>query len=152
MRGRPIDFWLGLWTLLFIGATGAIAYFHPFPESPKVPAKDIALRITDVKGRLRLDWDTNNEFVRRAQGATLEVDDGGARDRYPVELRTLRAGGLDYVRKTPEVVLKLTLFDNGKPGAFAMVRSVGPIMEQVAVAAAPKPAPRRRVQTRGRRR
>jgi hypothetical protein len=152
MRKRPTDFWLGLWTLSFIGATAVIAYFHPFPEKPKEPAKDIALRITDLNGRLRLDWDTNNEFVRRAQGATLEVDDGGVRDRYPVEPRTLRAGGLDYVRKTPEVVLKLTLFENGAPGAFAMARSIGPIVERAVVAAAPKPAPRRRVQTRGRRR
>jgi hypothetical protein len=152
MRRRPTDFWLGLWTLLFIGATGAIAYFHPFPEKPKEPVKDIAMRITDVNGRLRLDWDTDNESVRRAQGATLEVNDGGVRDRYPVELRTLRAGGLDYVRKSPEVVLKLTLFQDGAPGVFAMVRSIGPILEPVAVAAAPTPPRRRRVQTRGRRR
>ena len=152
MRRRPTDFWLGLWTLLFITATAAIAYFHPFPDKPKEPAKDIALRITDLNGRLRLDWDTNNEVVRRAQGATLEVDDGGVRDRYPVEPRTLRAGGLDYIHKTREVVLKLTLIENGTPGAVATVRSIGPIVERAVVAAAPKPAPRRRVQSRGRRR
>jgi len=152
MHRRPTDFWLGLWTLLFIGATAAISYMHPFPEKAQQTPPDIALRITDQDGRLRLDWDRDNKLIQRAQGGTLEVEDGGARDRYSVEARTLQAGGLDYVRKTPDVLLKLTLFDSDKPTAVATVRSIGPVVERVVTASAPAPAPRRRGQTRARRR
>ena len=151
MRKRRIDFWLGLWTLLFIGATATLAYLHPFPKTSEKRANAIDLRITDEDGRLRVDWDANNELVRKAQGATLEVEDCGVLNRYPVEPKTLRAGGFDYIRKTPEVFLTLTLFHDGKPGAIATVRSIGQV--QAAVAPPPPPAPRRSSgQTRGRRR
>ena len=151
MRKRSSDFWLGLWTLLFIAATAALAYLHPFPRNAVAAPADFALRITDQNGRLRLDWDRDNELIRHAQGATLEVEDGGVRYRYPIEPRSLQAGGLDYIRKTPEVLLKLIVLENDKPAAVATVRSIGPIMEPVVTASAP-PAPRRRSQSRGRRR
>ena len=153
MHRRRSEFWLGLWTLLFVGGTAALAYLRPFPGTPEKRSDAIALRITDQDGRLRIDWDANNELVRKAQGATLEVDDGGALNRYPVEPKTLCAGGFDYIRKTPEVLLTLTLFHDGKPGALATVRSIGPV-QSVAIArdAAPRPVSRRSGQTRGRRR
>jgi hypothetical protein len=132
MRGRRTEIWLGLWTLLFIAATAALAYFRPFPTSQQKHSSGIVLQVTDRDGRLRIDWDPNNELVRQAQGATLEVDDGGVRNRYPVEPKTLRAGGFDYIRKTQEVLLTLTLFHEGKPGALATVRSVSPIEAVVA--------------------
>jgi hypothetical protein len=78
------------------------------------------------------------------------VEDGGVMNRYPVEPKTLRAGGFDYIRKTPEVLLTLTLFHDGKPGALATVRSIGAIQKTVAKSDAPPP--RRAEQTRGRRR
>jgi hypothetical protein len=149
MLRRPAEFWLGLYTLLFVAATAAIAYLHPFPQGEK-RIDPIALRVRDQDGRMRIDWDANNELVRKAQGATLEVDDGGVMNRYPVEPKTLRAGGFDYIRKTPEVLLTLTLFHDGKPGALATVRSIGPI--QAAAPPPPDPTPRRRDQSRGRRR
>jgi hypothetical protein len=148
VRRRPTEFWLGLWTLLLLAATAAFAYLRPLPTAHK-KAESVALRVTDQDGRLRIDWDTNNELIRKAQGATLEVNDGGVMNRYPVEPKTLRAGGFDYIRKTPEVLLTLTLFHDGKPGALATVRSVGAIQ----VAQTP-PEPQRQLpeQTRGRRR
>jgi hypothetical protein len=149
LRRRPTDFWLGIWTLLFVGAAVALAYFHPFPGSRKSEA--IALRVSDQGGRMRIDWDANSELIRKAQGATLEVEDGGVMNRYPVEPKTLRAGGFDYIRKTPEVLLTLTLFSDGKPGALATVRSVGGIQPQVDPATQAAATPPRE-QTRGRRR
>jgi len=152
VRRRRTDMWLGLWTLLFVGGSAALAYFHPFPGLLEKRSDAIALRITDVDGRLRVDWDTKNELIRKAQGATLEVEDGGVLNRYPVEPKTLRAGGFDYIRKTPEVLLTLTLFHDGKPGALATVRSIGPVQAQAAAAPPPLPQPSRSEQRRGRRR
>ncbi len=149
LRRRSTEFWLGLWTLLFLGATAAVAYFHPFPGRAQ-KAEAITLRVSDQGDRMRVDWDADNELIRQAQGATLEVDDGGVMNRYPVKPKTLRAGGVDYIRKTPEVLLTLTLFRDGKPGAFATVRSVGSIQPQAEPAT--ESASRTREQTRGRRR
>jgi hypothetical protein len=137
-----------MWTLLFVAATAAFAYFVSFP-SRSVKSDAIALRVSDQGGRMRIDWDPNNELIRKAQGATLEVDDGGVMNRYPVEPKTLRAGGFDYIRKSPEVLLTLTLFSDGKPGALATVRRVGEI--QVQAEPAPAAAPLRE-QIRARRR
>jgi hypothetical protein len=150
LRRRPNDFWLGLWTLIFLGAAAAFAYFHPLPGYAK-KSEAIALRVSDQGGRMHIDWDANNEMIRKAQGATLEVDDGGVTNRYPVEPKTLRAGGFDYIRKTPEVLLTLTLFSDGKPGAVATVRSVGPIQAKLQPPEQPPTVPARE-QTRGRRR
>ena len=46
MRRRPTEFWLGLWTLLFLGATAALAYFHPFPLGDR-KSEAISLRVSD---------------------------------------------------------------------------------------------------------
>lgn len=151
MSRRSTEFWLGLWTLLFLGGAAALAYLHPFPGGTQ-KTEGIALRVSDQGGRMRVDWDANNELIRQAQGATLEVDDGGVMNRYPVEPKTLRAGGFDYIRKTPEVLLTLTLFRDGKPGALATVRSVGGIQPQTEPGAQPSASPAREQQTRGRRR
>jgi hypothetical protein len=148
MRRRRTEFWLGLWTLLFIVATAVIAFLHPFRKSENPPGT-IALQVGDQNGRMRIDWDASNELVRNAQGATLEVEDGGVVNRYPVERKTLRSGGFDYLRKTQDVFLTLTLFQDGKPGAVATVRSIAPVQVQSAAAPAPDS---RRAQTRGRRR
>ena len=145
---RKAEFWLGLWTLCFIAATGALAYFSPLsPRSSGVPP--IALRVIDQEGRLRIDWNKDNELIRSAGGATLEVEDGGVTNRYPVEPKTLRSGGFDYIRKTTDVLMTLTLFHDGKPGAIAKVRSIGPLQ---AAAAPQNDTPRRNQRSRARRR
>src|SRR5215210_5057925 len=118
MRSKT-EFWLGLSTLCFVAATAAMAYLTPLrpPRTRAVPP--LELKVTDQDGRLRVDWDKDHELVRSAGGATLEVEDGGVTNRYPVEPNTLRAGGFDYIRKTQEVLLTLTLFQNDHPGATA---------------------------------
>jgi hypothetical protein len=151
LRRRSSEFWLGLWTLLFLGAAGALAYLQPFPNRTQ-KTQAIALRVSDQGGRMRVDWDVNNELIRQAQGATLEVDDGGVMNRYPVEPKTLRAGGFDYIRKTQEVLLTLTLFRDGKPGALATVRSVGAVQLPTEPSTQLSAPLAREQQTRGRRR
>ena len=130
---RKTDFWLGLWTLCFVAATAGIAYFSPLTPRQLEATQPINLQVTDDGGRLRIDWDKNHDVIRTASGATLEVDDGGVTNRYPVEPQTLRAGGFDYIRKTPDVLLTLTLFHDGKPDAVAKIRSIGPLQSAAAV-------------------
>ena len=56
---------------------------------------------------MRVDWDPSNPAIQAAQGATLEVEDGKSFNRYPVEANVLRSGGLDYIRKTDDVLLTI---------------------------------------------
>ncbi len=157
MRKRRTEFWLGLWTLLFIGATAVLAYIHPFAEKREKLPGALALRVNDQAGLLHIDWEANTEPVRKAQGGKIEVNDGGVLDSFPVEPKTLRTRGFDYIRKTPEVLLKLTLFHDGKPAALASVRSIGPVQVESAppiVVERPvkRPVTRRSRQSRSRRR
>lgn len=153
---RGTDFYLGLSVLGIIAASAAVYLLQPFQKlSPEVPKPaPFRLKASDLGGRLRVDWDPRNPAVQSAQAATLEVQDGGAFQRYPVTAQVLRNGGLDYVRKSGDVLLTLTLYENGQPGHQATVRRV----EQVQAAPAPEPSvqqpttSRSRNQSRGRRR
>jgi hypothetical protein len=104
---------------------------------------------------MRVDWDPGNEAVLTAQGATLEAEDGGVLNRYPVEPNVLRSGGLDYIRRSEDVLLTLTLYHDGRPGIQSTVRRIAPVQLQVAqetAPAAPQPQTQRRNSTRARRR
>jgi hypothetical protein len=106
--------------------------------------------VADQNGRIRVDWDANDQAVQTAQGATLEVEDGEVLNRYPVEPKILRSGGLDYVRRSEDVLLTLTLYHDGRPGLQSAVRRISPVRMQLAQEKPAVPAPRR--VTRSRRR
>ena len=150
---RPLEFWLGLWTLVLFGAAAALAYYRPTVDRPTASPAGLTLRATDERGRFRVDWDSAAPAVREADSAVLEVDDGGSFTKYPVDANILRSGGLDYIRKSTDVLLTLTLLRDGKALEQAAVRSVGP--PPIITSSAPfvQPAPvRKRSQTRARRR
>ena len=151
---RPLEFWLGLWTLLLFGAAAALAYYGPtFARRTTASPAGLTLRATDERGRFRVDWDSAAPAIRRADSAVLEVDDGGSFTKYPVDAKILRSGGLDYIRKSTDVLLTLTLLRGGKALEQAAVRSVGPPPITTLSAPFSRPAPTpKRSQTRSRRR
>jgi hypothetical protein len=61
-----------------------------------------------------------------------------------VEPEILRKGGLDYVRRSDDVLLTLTLYHDGRPDLQASVRRIAPVGPDFPEAAKPD-------QTRGRR-
>ena len=97
----------------------------------------LELKVVDQSGRIRVDWNANNPLVQSAQGATLEVEDGGSFNRYPVEPNILKSGGLDYVRRSEDVLLTLTLYHDGRPGVQSSVRRIAPFGAQSANTPAP---------------
>ena len=111
----------------------------------------LELRVADHNGRIRVDWNANNPLVQSAQGATLEVEDGGSFNRYPVEPKILKSGGLDYVRRSEDVLLTLTLYHDGRPGVQTSVRRIAPFSAPV-VATTPPPITVQRGGNRSRRR
>jgi hypothetical protein len=127
LRLRRTEFWLGLWTLLFVGATATLVILQPFSRTHRMNGEIFALRATGQAGRMHVDWDPRSQSIRSADRATLDVEDGGSRNSYPVEPKILRAGGLDYLRKSKDLLLKVTLHQKGKPETTAFVRSIGPL-------------------------
>jgi hypothetical protein len=145
--GRP-EVYLLLATIVLAAIATAIFLAAPLSSRDAKPQPALELRVADQNGRIRVDWDADQPAVRTAQGATLEVEDGGVLNRYPVEPNVLRSGGLDYVRRSEDVLLTLTLYHDGRPGLQSTVRRISPVQAQVARQAPPAP----RAPTRSRRR
>ena len=151
-RVRP-EIYVLLATIVLAALTVMLLVARPLSEGKAKPRPNLELRVADQSGRLRVDWDAQNQAIQNAQGATLEVEDGGIFNRYPVEPEILRKGGLDYVRRTDDVLLTLTLYHDGRPDLQASVRRIAPLGSEVAAAArVEKPAPAPAPQSRTRRR
>ena len=126
-RRRWPEFYLLLATLLLATLTAAILLRRPLAARQEQQRPHLDLRVSDQSGRMRVDWDTSNPVIQSAQGATLEVEDGGVFNRYPVEAKVLRSGGLDYVRRSEDVLLTLTLYEDGRPGLQSSIRRIPPV-------------------------
>jgi hypothetical protein len=126
---RSTEFYLGLWTLAFFAVAALLTIIQPF-ASPKAEAvRPLTLKAIDLDERIRVDWDARHPTVRSADAAVLEVQDGAAFHRYPVEGKVLHSGGFDYVRKSPDVLLTLTLYQQGKPGIQSTARTIGAVQD-----------------------
>jgi len=129
-QSRP-EFFLTSWTVGLALLTAVILLGGTLLRHGK-PKLNLDLKIADQNGRMRIDWDPSNPAIQAAQGATLEVEDGGVFNRYPVEANILHSGGLDYVRRSEDVFLTLTLYQDGRPGLQSSVRRISPIQVEVA--------------------
>jgi hypothetical protein len=136
-RRRPLEYYLLLGTLFLVALTAAVLLSKPLTARHNRNQPNLDLKVADKDGRMRVDWDVSNPAIQAAQGATLEVDDGGAFNRYPVEASVLRSGGLDYVRKSDDVLLTITLYHDGRPGLQSSVRRISQLGPQVASSPAP---------------
>jgi hypothetical protein len=151
--GRGTEFYLGLGALLFAAAALALAIVEPFAEKDDAETRPtFVLKAAATDGRIRVDWDPRNPSVRSAERATLEVQDGGALERYPVDKNTLSNGGLDYLQKSRDVLLTLWLHHDGQPDLAATVRTIGAIEPPPPPPAPSAPTPTRRPASRARRR
>jgi hypothetical protein len=103
-----------------------VAYFaQPYVRDHWGQKPPFVVKATDTGGRMRTSWDPRLSVVREADSGILEVRDGREFNRFTVEARVLRAGHLDYLRKSKDVELTLTLLKKGKPASMGVVRSIG---------------------------
>jgi hypothetical protein len=142
---RPSDFNLGIATMLIVVFAAVLLIAEPFQGGDEPPAS-LRLQAVEDNGRVRIDWNQSDLAAFNADSAILRVEDGGTTREYPIDTKTLKTGGLDYVRNSNDVLLSLTLMSEGKPRTEGLIRTV------VAQAAPPAPEPAQRDQTRTRRR
>lgn len=140
-RLRRPETWLLLLAVILTTLTATVFFSKPLKQREQQAGSFLDLRVADKNGRLRIDWDAANPLIVSSQGATLEVDDGGAFNRYPVDAGILKSGGLDYVRRSDDVLLTLTLLNNGRPGVQTTVRRISTI--DLPLVTEQKPAQRR---------
>ena len=138
---RRGELYLLLATIVLTAVAAVVFLTEPLSSKQAKPRPSLELRVADQNGRMRVDWDANRSDIQTAQGATLEVEDGGVLNRYPVEPNVLRSGGLDYVRRSDDVLLTLTLYHDGHPGVQSSVRRIAPVALQLANRETP-PAPK----------
>ena len=120
---RVSEFHLGIATLLFAACATALVIAEPFRYRDR-PPKSFVVQAAEVNGRVRVDWNPSDIREFSADTALLRVQDGDTIHEYPIDKKTLEAGGLDYLRKSDDVLLSLTLLGQGKPRTEVMVRTV----------------------------
>ena len=93
----------------------------PVLFGPSVPFE---LQASDASGQMHIRWNAQADGVVRADRAVLEVKDGKQDLQYPVSRTMLANGGLDYTRKTDDVVASLVLYKDGREIERRIVRSI----------------------------
>ena len=120
---RISEFHLGIATLLFASIAAALVIAEPFRLRDRPPTTFV-VEAEEVEGRVRVDWNPAHVRELQADAALLRVKDGESTHEYPITRKTLEAGGLDYLRKSDDVLLSLTLLREGQQRTQAMVRSI----------------------------
>lgn len=131
-------------TLVFFAAAAGLTWWDGTRRASVSDAPVFRLHAIEQDGRIRVDWDPSDAVVKKARSATLVARDGNASHEYPVTADALRSGGLDYLRRTNNVLLTLRLEGTGVESA---VRTV--VSPPRAAEIPPQPQP---VATRARRR
>ena len=133
-RSRVV--WLGAIAILCVLGVGALIF-----RQRTTPHYDsFALRVSDTRQTLQVDWDRNSPLMQQAKAAVLDVRDGGRSSRYALSPDEIRAGTMSYVRQSDEVDLVMTVY----PPTGPSVQGFGRLLAARAPAAnkpAPEPAP-----------
>lgn len=136
----------------FAAALTGIAAACVFAVSPRAAPGSTAnsalqLDATEAGGHIRISWNPEDMQVKRSTAATLEVRDGSRYEIYPVNGDSLRHGSLDYVHQSGDVLLTLTLFEDGTPGSKGMLRAISALAPEARMMA-PDSAQRSRMKAK----
>jgi hypothetical protein len=73
------------------------------------PPPAFAFRITEGDGRLSLQWDGKAPILEGAR-ATLAIADGKDHSDVPLDQAALRSGGMAFVRHSPDLQVRMTVY------------------------------------------
>jgi hypothetical protein len=69
----------------------------------------VGLEVRERQGRLQIHWDTGSDLIQRAIEAKLFITDGPERLFVTLDVRRLRVGAVNYMRRSGRVELRMTL-------------------------------------------
>ncbi|MCC6368935.1 MAG: hypothetical protein IT165_35890 [Bryobacterales bacterium] len=113
------------WVAVALLVCALALYAIPKFRQP-APPDALQLRIVDVKGQLRVEWDRNSRAVQRAESATLFIDDGGMLPPIHLDGDATRRGSVTYARLSEDVIVRLVVNRDNLPPLREQARYVGP--------------------------
>lgn len=122
-----------LWAALLVAGIAVAAALYWVGRAPQ----QLALRVVDSGGQLRITWNRAAAAVKNAQKANLEITDGSERIWLEIDADQLRTGNVTYMRKSGNVMVRLTVSLPGVPAAEEVARFLGPPVRQTADATPP---------------
>ena len=91
----------------------------------------VGLRLVGSTEQMSIEWNTTTDVVRRAQSASLEVDDGGNVQSVTIDVAALLSGRVTYIRQSGNVNVRLTIHtDSGDVGERAYFLGPAPVRPQ----------------------
>ncbi|MCC6392782.1 MAG: hypothetical protein IT167_19450 [Bryobacterales bacterium] len=113
------------WVAVALLVCALALYAIPKFRQP-APPDALQLRIVDVKGQLRVEWDRGSRAVQRAGSATLFIDDGGMLPPIHLDGDATRRGSVTYARLSEDVIVRLEVNRENLPPLREQARYVGP--------------------------
>lgn len=125
---RPKDISRSPWMLtgLLLIATLLLLVAKPWLAGMYGPSAPFSLQASERHGNLVLLWDPRHPAVKRAEAATVTIEESGKVVVHRLASETLRTGSFTYTQTSNDVVATLTLLRDEQPIASSLVRSVGP--------------------------
>jgi hypothetical protein len=119
-----------LWSIPIVALLGFGALFvkeRYFTETP--PPATFALQLQDgLGGQMRIVWDKEAKPIQAAAHGVIEIMDGGKAQILALDAAQLRQGVTTYGRRSGDVKVKLSVFQqNGNAAAAEMAQFLGPL-------------------------
>jgi hypothetical protein len=95
------------------------------PAGESLPAPIMSIRSLDDRGQLEIQWDRSVRAVTDATSAMLEIIDGSATTRTPLDALHLRAGTFTYIRHSGQVDVRLRIEVPGAPPVTGAISFLG---------------------------
>jgi proteasome lid subunit RPN8/RPN11 len=119
------------------------------------PHADLSLRVLDVGGQLRINWNHSSRVIQDGQSGAIEIVDGLSKVYNELSQEDLRSGSVTYLRTTGNVQVSLAVrgadqatqteiihFSGPPVTAAAKKAEVAEVLEEKAVDRPSNPAPR----------
>lgn len=89
--------------------------------------RDIALRLFDTAGQLRITWDGTAPLVRNGHAAHLEITDGSEKLWLEMARDQLRSGNMAYTRRSSNVTVRMVIQPEGGAPVEEVASFIGPV-------------------------
>jgi hypothetical protein len=99
--------WISLVVLLTLLVIGIFS--NDLARIVRPPANKLDLKATPIGNVLKISWDHNAGFMRKARGAVLRISDGASQQEVHLGPDELRLGEVDYEHSTKQIEITMTL-------------------------------------------
>ncbi len=122
------------WPAALVAITGLVVALYWFGRP-----QQLALRVFDTDGQLRISWDRDAKPVRQGRTGHLEINDGGAKAWVELDNEQLLGGNLTYLRHSSNVTVRLVVPREGETPFEEVARFLGPVGQPATSAGALEP-------------